>query len=127
MYCTVCRPVYVVNHKCVCRRCLDLGKRLAKHLGVKMEIVSSAWDGIIAGLITGKFDIIMGAMTITEERKQRIDFSDPYVVLGQTILIAKDKADKITSYKDLNAPQYTVASKLGTTAIYGCFKAGHNR
>ncbi len=97
---------------------MDLAKRMAKSLGVKLEIVSSAWDGIIAGLITGKFDVIMAAMTITEERKERIDFSDPYVVLGQTILIAKDNADKFRSYKDLNAPQYTVSSKLGTTGEF---------
>ncbi len=97
---------------------IDMAKRMAKSLGVKLEIVSSAWDGIIAGLITGKFDIIMAAMTITEERKQRIDFSDPYVVLGQTILVAKDKADIFKSYKDLNAPQYTVSSKLGTTGEF---------
>lgn len=97
---------------------MDIARRMARSLGVELEIVSSAWDGIIAGLITGKYDIIMAAMTITEERKERIDFSDPYIVLGQTILIRKNDAAKFTSYKDLNAPEYTVASKLGTTGEF---------
>lgn len=97
---------------------MDFAKRMAKSLGVELEIVSSAWDGIIAGLITGKFDVIMAAMTITDERRERIDFSDPYVVLGQTLLIRKSDGEKIASYKDLNTPEYTVSSKLGTTGEF---------
>ena len=47
---------------------VDVAKRMAKALGVKLELVSTAWDGIIPSLITSKFDIIMSGMTITAER-----------------------------------------------------------
>lgn len=54
-------------------------------------------------------------MTITDERKQKVDFSEPYMLVGQTVLLRKDLADKVKSYKDLDKPQYKIASKLGTT------------
>jgi polar amino acid transport system substrate-binding protein len=57
----------------------------------------------------------MSGMTITDERKQKVDFSEPYMLIGQTVLLRKDLADKVKSYKDLNKPEYKVASKLGTT------------
>lgn len=94
---------------------VDMAKRLAKHLGVKLELVSTAWDGIIPSLITGKFDVIMSGMTITEERAKAIDFADPYIVIGQTALIRKDLAGEVKNWKDLNNPKYKIASKLGTT------------
>lgn len=93
----------------------DLAALMAKDLGVKLELVSTAWDGIIPALLTEKCDIVMSGMTITEERAQKIDFSQPYMVIGQTVLLRKDLADTVKSYKDLNKPGYKVASKLGTT------------
>jgi len=94
---------------------VDMAKRIAKKLGVKLELVSTAWDGIIPSLLTGKFDLLMSGMTITEERAKAIDFSDPYIVIGQTALIRKELAGEIKSYKDLDNAKYKVASKLGTT------------
>lgn len=97
---------------------VDMAKRMAKALGVKLELVSTAWDGIIPALMTNKFDVIMSGMTITAERSQSIDFSQPYIIIGQTFLLRKDLAAKIKSYKDLNTPQYKIASKLGTTGEF---------
>jgi polar amino acid transport system substrate-binding protein len=94
---------------------IDMAKRMAKKLGVELELVSTAWDGIIPALITSKFDIIMSGMTVTEERAKAVDFADPYIIIGQTALVRKELADEVTSYKDLNDPKYKVASKLGTT------------
>ena len=93
----------------------DLATLMVKDLGVKLELVSTAWDGIIPALLTEKCDLIMSGMTITEERAQKIDFSNPYMVIGQTALLRKDLADKVKSYKDLNNPKYKITSKLGTT------------
>jgi polar amino acid transport system substrate-binding protein len=93
----------------------DIAKRMAKKLGVKLELVSTAWDGIIPALLTKKFDIIMSGMTITDKRSEVVDFADPYIIIGQTALIRKELADEVTSYKDLNNPKYKIASKLGTT------------
>ncbi len=94
---------------------VDVAKRMAKAMGVKLELVSTAWDGIIPALLTKKFDILMSGMTLTQERNMKINFAQPYIVIGQSILLKKELAGKVTSYKDLNDPKYTVASKLGTT------------
>jgi len=94
---------------------IDIAKEMAKAMGVKFVPVNTAWDGIIPSLITGKFDIIMSGMTVTQERNLKVNFADPYIIVGQTILIDKKHADTVKSYKDLNDPKYIVTSKLGTT------------
>lgn len=94
---------------------VDMAKRMAKAMDVELELVSTAWDGIIPALLTQKFDIIMSGMTVTQSRNLKVNFADPYIVVGQTILIHKKHEGKITSYKDLNDPKYKVTSKLGTT------------
>jgi ABC-type amino acid transport substrate-binding protein len=58
---------------------VDLCTALAKKMGLKFETVSTAWDGIIPALLGDRFDIIMSAMSITEERLQQVNFSDPYL------------------------------------------------
>lgn len=94
---------------------IDIAKRMAKAMNVKLEIVSTAWDGIIPALLTDKFDILIAGMTLTQERNLSVNFAQPYILIGQSVLINKKLADTVTSYKDLNDPKYTVASKLGTT------------
>ena len=94
---------------------MDYARQLAKVMGVKFVPVNIAWDGIIAGLMTDKFDIIMGGMTITQSRNLKINFADPYIVVGQTILLNKKHEGKVKSYKDLNDPKYLLTSRLGTT------------
>ncbi|THB80752.1 MAG: amino acid ABC transporter substrate-binding protein [Desulfobacteraceae bacterium] len=94
---------------------VDMGKALAKSMGVKYVPVNTAWDGIIPALITDKFDIIIGGMTVTQSRNLQINFSDPYIVVGQAVLLNKKHAGTVKSYKDLNNPKYTICSRLGTT------------
>ncbi|MDM8348341.1 transporter substrate-binding domain-containing protein [Pseudomonas sp. sp1636] len=94
---------------------VDLLKAMAKSAGVKLEVVSTSYDGIIPALLTDKFDIIGSGMTLTQERNLRINFSDPFIVVGQTLLINKALEGKIKSYKDLNDGQYRITSKIGTT------------
>jgi len=94
---------------------VDMAKRIAKAMNVKLELVSTAWDGIIPGLITKKYDMIMSGMTLTQERNLKVNFATPYIVVGQTILVKKEFANEVKSYKDLNDPKFKVASKLGTT------------
>ncbi len=94
---------------------MDFGRRLAKSMGVKFVPVNTAWDGIIPALVTGKFDIIMGGMTITQERNLKVNFADPYIVVGQTILLNKKHKDEVKSYKDLNNPKFILTSRMGTT------------
>jgi polar amino acid transport system substrate-binding protein len=94
---------------------IDMAKEMAKAMGVRFVPVNTAWDGIIPALITKKFDIIMSGMTVTQERNLKINFADPYIIVGQTILLNKKHAGQVKSYKDLNDPKYIVTSKLGTT------------
>lgn len=94
---------------------VDMAKRMAKAMGVKLELVSTAWDGIIPALLTDKFDVIMSGMTLTQERNLTVNFASPYILIGQSILLKKELADSVKSYKDLNDAKFTVASKLGTT------------
>ena len=94
---------------------MDYARRLAKDMGVKFVPVNTAWDGIIPALMTDKFDIIMGGMTITQERNLKINFVEPYIVVGQTILLNKKHEDTVKDYRDLNDPKYIVTSRLGTT------------
>ena len=94
---------------------MDYGRRLAKDMGVKFVPINTAWDGIIPALMTGKFDIIMGGMTITQERNLKINFADPYIVVGQAILLNKKHEGKVLSYKDLNDKKFILTSRMGTT------------
>ncbi|WP_432459839.1 transporter substrate-binding domain-containing protein [Agarivorans sp. QJM3NY_25] len=94
---------------------IDLGKQMARAMGVKYVPVNTAWDGIIPTLLTGKCHIITGGMTITPQRNMQVNFSDPYVVVGQSVLLNPKLKGKVSSYRDLNSDQYTVVTMLGTT------------
>ncbi|HUR41383.1 MAG TPA: transporter substrate-binding domain-containing protein [Verrucomicrobiae bacterium] len=102
---------------------IDLAKLMARKLGVKVTVVNQAWDGIIPALLTDKFDVLMGGMTITPERAERVDFCDPYLTIGQTVLLRANLKDRIKSHKDLDTPEFTVLSKLGTTGEIATRKA----
>ncbi|AMK11511.1 MAG: transporter substrate-binding domain-containing protein [Pseudodesulfovibrio sp.] len=94
---------------------VDMVTEMAKAMGVKLEIVNTAWDGIIPGLLSDKYDLIASGMTINQERNLKVNFANPYIVVGQTALIAAQSADKIQTWKDLNNEGVVITSKLGTT------------
>lgn len=94
---------------------IDIGKQMARQMGVKYVPINTAWDGIIPTLLTGKCHMINAGMTINAQRNMRVNFADPYIVIGQSILINPELEGEITSYKDLNDSKYTIATKLGTT------------
>jgi len=94
---------------------VDLAKKMASELKVKVTFVNTQWDGIIPALMTDKFDILMSGMTITPERNLQVNFASPYITIGQTLLLAKKNEGKIKSYADLNDPKFIVATKLGTS------------
>ncbi|OLQ81398.1 amino acid ABC transporter substrate-binding protein [Photobacterium proteolyticum] len=94
---------------------IDIGKIMARQMGVKYVPVNTAWDGIIPTLLTGKCHLINAGMTINAKRNMRVNFADPYIVVGQSILLNPELEGKVTSYRDLNDKKYTIATKLGTT------------
>lgn len=94
---------------------VDIAKLMARSMGVELTLVNTAWDGIIPALLTDKFDLLMSGMTITPERNLQVNFADPYVTIGQTLLIHSKHADTVSSYRDLNDAQFKIVTKLGTT------------
>ena len=97
----------------------ELGKAIFGKGGEKkVEIINTAWDGIIPALMTRKFDIIMAGMTVLQSRNLKINFCEPYYYIGQSLLINKKDKDKYKSYKDLNKKGVIVTSKLGVTGAF---------
>lgn len=94
---------------------IDLAKELAKAMGVKFVPVNTDFDGMIPSLLSDKFDVIISGMTLTQERNLKIGFSDPYLVMGQTVLVSAKHKGAVKSYRDLNDPKFTVVSRMGTT------------
>ncbi len=94
---------------------IDMGMEMASALGVKVEFVDTLWPSIIPALNLGRFDIIMSGMSVTEARRERVDFSEPFLWIGQTVLLNVKHKSSVTSYKDLNDPKFIVASKPATT------------
>lgn len=81
---------------------VELAKEIAKRLGLKVEFIDTAWDGIFAGLNIDRYDVVMSAATITPDRVENFDFSTPYIGNGQAIILKKDSTLPITKMADLN-------------------------
>ena len=88
-----------------------IGREIARRLGVKPVIVTTAWDGILAGLLANKYDTICGSMTITEKRLEVVDFVGPYYRSGRGIFIRND--ENFASLADLEGKNIGVT--LGET------------
>lgn len=94
---------------------IDVAKALAEAMGVEAEIINTAWDGIIPGLLSKQYDIIISAMTITEERAKKVKFSDPYYYAGQIIVVREDQTG-IEKPEDLSGKKAGV--QIGTTGDF---------
>jgi polar amino acid transport system substrate-binding protein len=88
-----------------------IGAEIAKRLGVQSEIVTTAFDGIIAGLLAGKFDTVVGSVTITDKRKEVVDFVGPYYHAGRGVFVLDGSA--VQSLDDLKGK--TIGVTLGET------------
>lgn len=71
---------------------IDLITEIANRLGLKVEIVNATFDTLIPALNAKKYDVVVSAMTITEEREKQVDFSDSYIDSDQSIAVRKDSA-----------------------------------
>ncbi|MDR2650354.1 MAG: transporter substrate-binding domain-containing protein [Clostridiales bacterium] len=92
---------------------IDLGDAIAAELGVSVERIDTAWDGIFAGLAAKKYDVIISAVTINAERMENMDFSMPYIENWQSIVIKKG-GSTIAEVKDLDGKN--VAYQDATTS-----------
>ena len=96
---------------------IDVATRLAEDTGVKVQFVPTKWDGIIPALLTGKFDVVIGDMTIRPDRNLKVNFSIPYDYSGQTICAHKKLAAGFKGPEDFNRPDVTVGARLGSTSV----------
>ena len=92
---------------------VDLAYALGEYLNRPVEIENTNWDGLIPSLQTGKVDVIISSMTITNERSEVVDFSIPYAQTYLGLLVNKNS--QINEVANLNQPTKTVAVKKGTT------------
>ena len=91
---------------------VELSEALAKELGVKARLQPTKWDGILAALESKRLDIVVNQVTISDERKKKYDFSEPYTVSGIQALVLTKNKDTIKTAQDLAGKKVGVG--LGT-------------
>ena len=92
---------------------VDVMNAICERVNCVAEFVSTAWDGIFPALAEGQFDMVVSGVTITEERDEIVDFSDPYIIISQGILIRTE--DEGLTLEDYESGIFTLGSQAGTT------------
>ena len=100
---------------------IDLLEMIAEKLGVELEINQMDFDSVLPGIQSGKFNIGVSGITVTEDRKKNADFTVPYFAAAQAIVVLKDSP--IKSKADLEGKKVSV--QTGTTAEEYCMKNGY--
>ena len=80
---------------------VELGTALAEKLGVEVEFQEAAWDSLLIGIDSGRFDTVINSVSITDERAEKYDFSDPYYYEARHVVVRADD-DSIQAPEDLN-------------------------
>ncbi|WLS03339.1 amino acid ABC transporter substrate-binding protein [Shinella oryzae] len=96
---------------------VEIGEAIAKKLGVKAEFLEGKWDGLIAGLDANRYDAVINQVGITEARKQKYDFSKPYIA-SKAVLIVRGDDDSIKGFADLKGKKsaQSLTSNFGKIA-----------
>jgi len=92
---------------------VDVMNAICERINCTAEFVTTAWDGIFAALQQGEFDMVVSGVSITEERDKIVDFSDPYLVVSQAVLMRVE--DEGMTLEQLKEPGRKLASQTGTT------------
>ena len=98
----------------------SIAAEIGKELGKEVEFRNLNFDGLIPALQSGQIDLIISSLTANEQRRQSIDFSEPYVKTGLSILAAKDSP--VMSADDLRAAGRKLAVRIATTGEQWCRK-----
>ena len=96
---------------------IDVARAVADDLGVELELVPTAWDGIIPALLAGKFDVIIGGMSITPARNLKINFTAPYAHSGIDLAANRSKAGNAKTLADFNKAEIVIAMRRGINAV----------
>jgi cystine transport system substrate-binding protein len=96
---------------------VEIGREIAKRVGVKAEFVEGKWDGLIAGLGAKRYDAVINQVSITPERKAKFDFSEPYIS-SKAVLIVNSNNTAIKSFDDLKGKKsaHTLTSNYAQLA-----------
>jgi polar amino acid transport system substrate-binding protein len=94
---------------------IDLMKAIAEKANIEVEFINVGWDPLLAGMAQGTYDTAISSITITEDRKKGMLFSNPYFAAGQIVTVQKDNAT-INSKDDLRGKK--VGAQLGTTGEF---------
>ncbi len=100
---------------------IDLMNAIAAEAGLEIEFINVSWDPLLAGIAQCQYDAAISAMTITEERKEKFLFSDPYFFAGQIVTVRIDNTE-IASKHDLSGK--VVGAQIGTTGSFEVEKIG---
>ncbi|MBO0345056.1 ABC transporter substrate-binding protein [Roseibium sp. CAU 1637] len=92
---------------------IDIAKALCAEMKVECEFVVQDWDGMIPALLAGKFDAIIASMSITEERKEKVDFTGKYYNTPPAIVVPKDS--KLTGVTDADLDGVALGAQSSTT------------
>lgn len=90
---------------------IEIMKAVADKAGIKIKLINTPWDGMFATIANGDRDILISAITITDERKKEMDFSDPYFEANQLIAVKQDST--VAKFEDLK--DKVVGVQTGTT------------
>lgn len=91
---------------------VEVGKAIAEKLGVEPVFIEGEWDGLLAGLEAGRYDIMVNGVEYTDERGEKYDFSEPYGYI-RTAIIVNDDNTEIGSFEDLAGK--TTANTISST------------
>jgi polar amino acid transport system substrate-binding protein len=92
---------------------VDVVAEICERINCTPNWVTTAWDGIFAALADGQFDMVVSGVTITDERDKIVDFSDPYIIVQQGVLMrVEDEGATIDAFK---SGELRLASQNGTT------------
>lgn len=103
----------VCNDGKPCGISVDMAEELGKFLGRKVQIENISYTGLIPSLNTGKIDLVISSLTNNPERAKAIDFSQPYLITGLSLLISAQS--DLKNIEDANQPQRVIVVKSGTT------------
>lgn len=93
----------------------EVGEAIAEILGVKAVFVEGEWDGLLAGLEVGRYDLMINGVEITDERSEKYDFTDAYAYIRTALIVGSDN-NEITSFEDLDGK--TTANSINSTYMY---------
>jgi ABC-type amino acid transport substrate-binding protein len=96
----------------------DAVNEICRRLNCQVDWQVSSWDTMIAAVKEGQFDVGMDGITITDERKKEVDFSDPYMVSQQFMLVRADESRFTTPEEFAADPNLLIGSQTGTTNFY---------